>query len=113
MNNHKMPDSHYPSDIPETANIAITNNATTVMMEEMKRECKEKAAQMKQLTAMLLSAATNTTLLPATTPPVADDIFYNPNATCRVCHPTQKMCRCQASSKENQSIPPPPAPTIG
>ena len=35
------------SEIPETATRAITTNATTLMLEEMKRDRKETAAQMK------------------------------------------------------------------
>ena len=65
-------------------------NATTVMMEEMKLERKETAAQMKQLTAILIAAPTNTTPLPASTPPVADGVFYNPTATRRFRHPPPK-----------------------
>ena len=61
--------------IPKTTASAIATNATTLMLEEMKRERKETAAQMKQLTAMLLTATMNTTPLPATTPPTADGFF--------------------------------------
>ena len=80
------------SNIPDTAASAIATNATTVMIEEMKRDRKETAVQMKQLTAMLLSATTNTTPLPATTPPAADEVFYNPSAARRVRHPPPKKC---------------------
>ena len=52
------------------------------MMEEMRREQKETAAQMKQLTAILLASTTNKTPLPATTPTTNDGVFYNPSATC-------------------------------
>ena len=41
-------------DIPETAASAIATNATTLMLEEMKLERKETAAQMNQLINMLL-----------------------------------------------------------
>ena len=74
------------SNIPKTAASAIATNATTVMMEEMKRERNETAAHMKQLIAMLLAAATNTTPRPATTPPAAEGVFYNPTANHRVRH---------------------------
>ena len=47
-------------------------------------------AQIKQITDMLLEAANNTTPLPATTPPAADGVFYNPSATRRVHHPPPK-----------------------
>ena len=72
------------SEIPETAASAIATNATTAMMEDMRREWKETAAHMKQLTAMLLAATTNKTPktpIPATIPPTTDVVFYNPSAT--------------------------------
>ena len=64
-------------------------------MEEMRQERKETAAQMKQLTAMLLSATTNKapkTPFSATaiTLPKADGVFHNPSATRRVRHLPQK-----------------------
>ena len=78
------------SEIPETTASAIATNATTKMMEETRQERKETAAQMNQLTAMLLVATTNKTPLPATTPPTTDNVFYNPSDTCRVHHPPPK-----------------------
>ena len=78
------------SEIPETAASAITTNATTAMMEEMRREWKETAEQTKQLKAMLLAATTNKTPFTATTPPMTDGVFYNPSATRRVRHPPPK-----------------------
>ena len=78
------------SEIPETATSAISTNSTTVMMEDMKRERTDTAAQMEQLTAMMLSAATNTTPITATTPPAANGVFYNPTATRRVRDPPPK-----------------------
>ena len=60
------------------------------MMEEMKLKRKETAAQMKQLTDMLLADTTNTTPFPATTPPAADGVFYNPSANRRFRHPPPK-----------------------
>ena len=78
------------SDIPETAASSIATNATTVMMEEMKLKRKETAAQMKQLTDMLLAATKNTTPLPATTPPATNSVFYNPSANRRFRHPPPK-----------------------
>ena len=80
------------SKIPETAASAIATNVTTLMLEEMKRERKETAAQMKQLTNILLAAATNKTPIPAATPPAAGGVFYNPTATRRVRHPPPKRC---------------------
>ena len=65
------------SKIPETAASAIATNTTTVMTEEIKLEQKDIVSQMKQIAAMLLAATTNTTPLPATTPPAADRVFYN------------------------------------
>ena len=50
-------------------------------MEEMKREQKEMAVQMKQLIAMLLAAATHTTPLTVTTPLGSNSVFYNRSAT--------------------------------
>ena len=78
------------SEIPETVASAIATNSTTAMMEEMRRERKETAAHMKQLTYMLLAATTNKTPLPATTLPMTDGVFYNPSATRRVYHPPPK-----------------------
>ena len=77
---------------PETAASAITTNATTAMMEEMRQERKEIAAQM-QLTDRLIVATTNKipkTPFPATTPPKTDGVFYNPSATRQVRHPPPK-----------------------
>ena len=62
----------------EVAVSAVATNAATEMMEEMQRECKETAAQMKQLTAILLADTTKKspkTPFYATTPPKADDVF--------------------------------------
>ena len=78
------------SEIPETAASAIATNATTLMLEEMKRERKETAAQMKQHTDMLLAAATNKNHIPDATPPAAGGVYYNPAATRRVHHPPTK-----------------------
>ena len=47
------------SETHEISASTIATNKTTEMMEEMRRERKETAAQMKQLTAMLLAATTN------------------------------------------------------
>ena len=80
-------------EIPETAASSIATNATTAIMKEMRREQKETAAQMKQLTAMLLAATKNKTPktpFPATTPPMTDGVLYNPSATRRVRHPPPK-----------------------
>ena len=77
------------SEIQETAASAIATDATTEMMEEMRRERKDIAAQMNQLTAMLLAATTNKapkTPFYATTLPNTNGVFYNPSATCRVRH---------------------------
>ena len=98
----------------EVAASAIATNAATEMMEEMRRERKETATQMKQLTAMLLAATTNKspkTRFPATTPSKADGVFYNQSATCRVRHPHPKnvqtsgllrgkpICTCASCTK--------------
>ena len=72
---------------------AIATNTATEMMEDMRQERKETAAQMKQLTAMLLAAITNKapkTPFSATTLTKADGVFYNPSATRRVRHPPPK-----------------------
>ena len=69
------------SKIPETAASAISTNATTVMMDEMKQEQKETAAQMDQLTAMLIAATNNTTPLPSTAPTATNGVFYNLSTT--------------------------------
>ena len=74
------------SEIPETAASAIATNATTEMMDEMRQEQKETAAQMKHLTDMLLEATTSKTPLPTTPLPTTDGVFYNPSTTRRVCH---------------------------
>ena len=69
------------SETHEIAASAIATNTTTATMEEMRRERKETAAQMKQLIDMLLAATTNKapkTPFSATTPPKADGVFYNP-----------------------------------
>ena len=81
------------SEIPETAASAIATNKTMAMMEEMRQERKETAAQMNQLPAMLLASTTNKTPktpFPATTPPKTDGVFYNPSSTLRVRHPPPK-----------------------
>ena len=81
------------SETHEVAASAINTNTATEMMEEMQREQKETAAQIKQLTAMMLAATTNKapkTPFSATIPPKADGVFYNPSATRRVCHPPPK-----------------------
>ena len=78
------------SEIPHTAAISIATNTNTLMLEEMKQERKETAAQMKQLAAMLLEAAKNKPPIPADPPPAADGVFYNPTATRRVRHPPPK-----------------------
>ena len=99
------------SEIPETTASTIATNAKTAMIEEMRRERKETAAHMKQLTAMLLAATTNKTPFPATTPPTTDGVFYNPSATHRVRHPPPKnvqtsgflrgkpICTCSSCTK--------------
>ena len=56
------------SEIPHTAAISIATNTNILMLEEMKQERKETAAQMKQLAAMLLAAAKNKTPIPADPP---------------------------------------------
>ena len=78
------------SKIPQTTAISIATNAITLMLEEMNQECKETAAQMKHLAAMLLEAAKNKTPITADTPPAADGVFYNPTATRQVRHPPPK-----------------------
>ena len=83
------------SETHEFAAIAIETNTSTEMMEEMRRERKETAAQTKQLTVMLLAATTNKspkTPFSATTPPKTDVVFYNPSATRRVRHPPPEEC---------------------
>ena len=81
------------SETHEVAASAIATSTATEIMEEMRGYWKETAAQMKQLTSMLLVATTNKspkTPFSATTPPKSDSVFYNPSATCRVRHPPQK-----------------------
>ena len=73
------------SETHEIAASAIATNTATEITEEMRREWKDTAAQMKHLTAMMLAATTNKapkTPFYATTPPKADGVFYNPSATC-------------------------------
>ena len=98
------------------ANDVATNTASEIM-EEMRRERKETAAQMKQLTAMLLAATTNKSLktpFSATTPPKADGVFYNPSTTRQVRHPPPKKCaKHRASSEASLSAPAHHAPIIG
>ena len=77
----------------EVAASAVAANAATEMMEEMRRDRKETAAQMKQLTSMLLAATTNKspkTPFSDTTPPKTDGVFYNPPANRRIRHPPTK-----------------------
>ena len=77
------------SEIQETATSAIATNTTTKIMEEMRREQKETAVHMKQLTAMLLAATPNKapkTPFHATSPLKTDGVFYNPSATRRFRH---------------------------
>ena len=81
------------SETHEVAASAVATNTATEMMEEMRQERKETAAQMKQLTAMMLAATTNNspkTPFSAITPPKADGVFYNPSATRQVRHPPPK-----------------------
>ena len=81
------------SETHDVAASAVATNTATEMMEEMRRERKETATQMKQLTAMLLAATTNKspkTPFTATTPPKAEGVFYNPSATRQVRHPPPK-----------------------
>ena len=81
------------SETHEVAASAVATSAATEMMEEIRQERKEKAAQTKQLTAMLLATTTNKspkTPFSATTPPKTDVVFYNPSATRRVRHPPPK-----------------------
>ena len=77
-------------DIPETADSAIATNATTLMLEEMKRERKDTAAQMKKLAAMIMADTINKTPVPAATPPAAGGVFYKPIATRQVRHQPPK-----------------------
>ena len=81
------------NEIPHTAAISIATNTNILMLEEMKQERKETAAQMKQLAAMLLAAAKNKTHIPADPPPAADGVFYNPTATHQVLHPPPQVVK--------------------
>ena len=74
------------SNLPATAASATATNATTVIIEEMKRVQKAHATQIQQLDALVATATTNNAPAPATGVGGAG-VHYNPAGTRRVRYP--------------------------